>query len=128
MCVKSFVSCQPLIGSFSCKQKISARLVCTPVHLKVLPIDVTSCSSVVVCFVCDVEIVDCALFNLQTVFVSCNVTIKMFFDNGCGDIMIKKVLVSLGRAKLIRPGPIDLAGVGDHKSTCLMAFTVFVFR
>ena len=73
-------------------------------------------------FVCDVEIVDCALFNLQTVVVSCNVTIKMFFDNGCGDMVIKKaaveVLVSMGRAKLIRPGPIDLKGVGDQTSTC----------
>ena len=73
-------------------------------------------------FVCEVEIVDSALFNLQTVFISCNVTVKMFFDNGCGDMIVKKavveVLLSMGRARLIRPGPIDLAGVGDHKSIC----------
>ena len=29
---------------------------------------------------------------------------------------IIEVLLKLGKAKLIRPGPIDLAGVGDYKS------------
>ena len=51
----------------------------------------------------DVEIADCALFNLQTVVVSCSVTIKMFFDNGCGNMgnmaaAMVLVLVSMGWA------------------------------
>ena len=42
-------------------------------------------------FVCDVGIVDSALFNMQTVG-SCDVTIKMFFYHGCGDMVFKRLL------------------------------------
>ena len=44
----------------------------------------------------------------------------MFFDGGCGDMVISKptvdYLMSIGRAKLLKPGPVYLTGVSDHTS------------
>ena len=45
---------------------------------------------------------------------------NLFFDSGCGDIVIKKSaidkLVGVGRAKQIVTGPLEIMGVGDQTS------------
>ena len=60
-----------------------------------------------------------AIFMLQTIIVD-GVTLRLFFDTGCGDIVVKKsameALQKVGRARLEIPGPIGMSGVGDHKS------------
>ena len=67
------------------------------------------------------EIVESAIFQLQTIVVG-GISLKLFFDNGCGDMVVKRAAVEklgqVGRAKQIREGPIDLSGVGDQKSIC----------
>ena len=61
-----------------------------------------------------------AIFMLQTITID-GVTLRLFFDTGCGDIVVKKsameALKRLGRANQELPGPISLSGVGDQKST-----------
>ena len=46
--------------------------------------------------------------------------INMFFDGGCLDMVISwktvKFLKSIGRATLLRKGPLPLVGVSGHKS------------
>ena len=65
------------------------------------------------------DVQDCAIFMFQTIFVS-GVRLNIFFDNGCGDLVVKKSavdkLLKLGRAKLAIPGPLQITGVGDQKS------------
>ena len=60
-----------------------------------------------------------AIFMLQTIKIG-DVTFRLFFDTGCGDIVVKKsameALKRLGRANQEIPGPIPLSGVGDLKS------------
>ena len=69
--------------------------------------------------VCEPDISDSAIFQLQTIDVE-GIKLNMFFDSGCGDLVIKKSAVeklrSIGRAKQEVPGPIVLNGVGGHKS------------
>ena len=73
------------------------------------------------------DIPDRACFQLQTIKVeglvkghSISRKINMFFDGGCGDMVISKptvdYLMSIGRAKLLKPGPVYLTGVSDHTS------------
>ena len=61
-----------------------------------------------------------AIFMLQTIIVD-GVTLRLFFDTGCGDIVVKKsamdALKRIGRAQLEIPGPIGMSGVGDQKSS-----------
>ena len=61
-----------------------------------------------------------AIFMLQTIKVG-DITLRLFFDTGCGDIVVKKsameALKRLGRARLEVPGPITMSGVGDFKSS-----------
>ena len=73
------------------------------------------------------DIPDRACFQLQTIKVegivkghSISQKINMFYDGGCGDMVISKptvdYLMSIGRAKLLKPGPVYLNGVSDHTS------------
>ena len=63
------------------------------------------------------DVFDTGIFMLQTIRIEGN-TFNLFFDSGCGDMVIKKsavnCLMKLGRAKLERPGPITLYGVGGQ--------------
>ena len=69
----------------------------------------------------DEQICDNAIFLLQTICIE-GQSLNLFFDSGCGDMVIKKSAVdslkALGRATLEAPGPIPLSGVGDQKSVC----------
>ena len=61
-----------------------------------------------------------AVYMLQTILVG-NERLRIFFDTGCYDMVVKKkavdlFLAKLGLAKNIVEGPIILSGVGDHKS------------
>ena len=62
-----------------------------------------------------------AIFMLQTINVD-NHLVNIFYDSGCADMVIKKsavdILLKLGRANLVDPGPIHLSGVGGQKSIC----------
>ena len=62
-----------------------------------------------------------SIFAFQTISVG-NFLINLFFDSGCGDLVIRKdccdKLNSLGRANLECPGPIVVHGVGNQKSIC----------
>ena len=63
------------------------------------------------------DIKDNAGFQLQTIGVDSQNALNLFFDGGCGDLVIKKtavdILLSIGRAILEVPGPLMLKGVGD---------------
>ena len=69
----------------------------------------------------DTVITDSAIFLLQAIEVE-GVSINLFFDSGCGDMVIKKSTVDklkkVGRANLELPGEITLSGIGDKKSVC----------
>ena len=62
-----------------------------------------------------------AIFMFQTIVIEGH-KFNLFFDNGCGDMVIKKsaldILLGLNRATLEKPGPIPLSGVGDLVSWC----------
>ena len=69
------------------------------------------------------DIPDRACFQLQTIQVKGrgrSLNINMFYDGGCGDMVIRwkvvKFLKSIGRATLIRKGPLPLVGVSGHES------------
>ena len=59
------------------------------------------------------------IFVLQTLTVD-EVTLHLFLDTGCGDIVVKKsameTLKKVSRARKELAGPISMSGVGDHKS------------
>ena len=63
------------------------------------------------------DVRDNAGFQLQTIKIG-DVTLNLFYDSGCGDIVIKKSAIdklsNLGLASLEIPGPLKLKGVGDH--------------
>ena len=67
------------------------------------------------------KVTDSAIFQLQRMEVE-GIKLNIFFDSGCGEMLVKKSLVekliSIGRAKQIIPGPIEMTGVGDHKTIC----------
>ena len=67
------------------------------------------------------NVTDSAIFQLQRMVVE-GIKLNIFFDSGCGEMLVKKSLVekliSIGRAKQIIPGPIEVTGVGDHKTIC----------
>ena len=69
----------------------------------------------------EADVSDNAIFMLQTIRVEGKL-LNLFFDSGCGDMVIKKsavdFLLTIGRARLEFPGPITLSGVGDQKSVC----------
>ena len=60
-----------------------------------------------------------AIFALQTIEVL-NIRLNLFFDNGCGDLVIKqsaaKKLEAIGRAFKLIPEQIQINGVCDQKS------------
>lgn len=60
-----------------------------------------------------------AIFLFQTIRV-CNITIRLFFDTGCGDIVVRKgimdKLVQIGRARQEVSNPVTMSGVGDVRS------------
>ena len=62
-----------------------------------------------------------SIYALQTICIG-NLLINLFFDSGCGDLVIRKEccdkLKSLGRANQESPGPIVVHGVGNQKSIC----------
>ena len=62
-----------------------------------------------------------AIYMLQTIKIE-NIKFNIFFDNGCGDMVIRKsavdVLERLGKAKNVEKGPLILGGVGDIKTIC----------
>ena len=65
------------------------------------------------------DVQDSSIFLLQTIGVG-EVNLNLFFDNGCGDLVIKKSAVEklkcVGRAYQMVPGPLKITGVGDHQS------------
>ena len=67
------------------------------------------------------DVTESAIFQLQRMEVE-GIKLNLFFDNGCGDMLVKKSLIekliSIGRAKQILPGPIIITGVGDQKTVC----------
>ena len=69
----------------------------------------------------EVDVCDNAIFMVQTIEVEGHL-LNLFFDNGCGDMVIKMsaadLLAKMGRARQEFPGPITLSGVGDQKSVC----------
>ena len=60
-----------------------------------------------------------AIFMLQTIEID-GVTLRLFFDTGCGDIVVKKsameALKKLGRANQEFSGQVSMSGVGDQRS------------
>ena len=65
------------------------------------------------------DITECAIFQLQTIDVDGS-RINLFFDSGCGDMVVKKSavdrLVGADQAKQVISGPLVITGVGDQKS------------
>ena len=73
------------------------------------------------------DIEDRACFQLQTISIKGQLKgrtktrqVNMFYDGGCGDMVISKAtvdfLLSIGRATLLKPGPLCLKGVNDQTS------------
>ena len=69
----------------------------------------------------DPDITVSAIFQLQTIEIQ-GVQLNLFFDSGCGDMIVKKSavekLAAFGRAKQIVSQPIVLSGVGDQRFVC----------
>ena len=67
------------------------------------------------------DVSDSAIFMLQTIDVN-NLHVNLFFDSGCGDIVVKKSavdeLLKQGRAEQKVKGPLILKGVGDKTTIC----------
>ena len=67
------------------------------------------------------EIKGSAIFQLQTINVD-EIELNLFFDSGCGDIIVKKSaldkLIGVGRGKQVIHGPIVITGVGEQKTVC----------
>ena len=61
------------------------------------------------------------IFMLQRIAID-GVDFNLFFDNGCGDMIVSKAaveeLVKRNRAAHIKPGPLTLVGVNDITSVC----------
>ena len=72
-------------------------------------------------FLIDPDITESAIFQLQTIKIL-GVKLNLFFDSGCGDMIVKKSavekLAAFGRAKQIVSQPIVLSGVGDQTFVC----------
>ena len=62
-----------------------------------------------------------SIFSFQTVKLLSHL-FNIFYDSGCGDLVSSKraidILESMGRAKLLRPGPLILEGVNNQVSIC----------
>ena len=58
---------------------------------------------------------DHAIYMLQTIQGQ-GKTFKLFFDSGCGDLVCKIRLESMGRINKILDGPLTISGVGDNKT------------
>ena len=65
---------------------------------------------------------DSGIFAFQTIDVAPGLEGNGFYDSGCGKGIVRKEfkdkLESIGRATLIRPGPIILEGVNQQSSSC----------
>ena len=70
-------------------------------------------------FECEPPIHDSAIFLFQTIQFG-GITMNLFFDNGCGDMVIRKAavekLVGLKMASQVVPGPLLITGVGGKRS------------
>ena len=70
-------------------------------------------------FFCEQPVTDSAIFLFQTIQFG-GITINLFFDNGCGDMVIRKAalekLLGLKMASHVIPGPLLITGVGGQKS------------
>ena len=68
------------------------------------------------------DVRESAIFLLQSIMIQ-GIRINLFFDNGCGDLVVRQSAVEklsrIGRAKLEFGGPIPINGVGDHKTEAL---------
>ena len=66
------------------------------------------------------DIKDKGIYILQTIEIDGEV-FELFYDNGCGDLTMTiaaiELLIRLGRARLLYPGPVDLVGVCEQTST-----------
>ena len=69
----------------------------------------------------DIEppVVHGSIFAQQTIWVN-GFTLNIFYDNGCGDMVIKDSAIvklrSVGRALNVRPGPQFISGVGGQET------------
>ena len=67
------------------------------------------------------DIKESAIFQLQKIDVE-GLTLNVFFDSGCGDMIIKKSaveqLANVGRAKQVLAGPFEITGVGNRTTVC----------
>ena len=68
------------------------------------------------------DVRDSGKFLLQTIQVQ-NIRLNIFFDNGCGDLVVRKkavdLLLGLGRAKCEISEAMEVTGVGDQKAEAL---------
>ena len=66
------------------------------------------------------DIKDKGIYILQEIEIDGRI-FELFYDNGCGDLTMTmsaiELLISIGRARLLYPGPVDLVGVCEQTST-----------
>ena len=76
------------------------------------------------------DVRDSGKFLLQTIQIQ-NIRLNIFFDNGCGDLVVRKkavdLLVNLGRAKCEIDETMEIVGVGDQKTEAL-GFIAYAYR
>ena len=75
------------------------------------------------------DVKDSGKFLLQTIQIQ-NIRLNIFFDNGCGDLVVRKravdLLFKLGRAKCESSETLEVVGVGDRKAQAL-GFIAFAY-
>ena len=73
------------------------------------------------------DVNDTGKFLLQTIQIQ-HIRLNIFFDNGCGDLVIKEraaqLLLSLGRAYCEVDGALEITGVGDQKTEALGVYSI----
>ena len=73
------------------------------------------------------DVNDTGKFLLQTIQIQ-HVRLNIFFDNGCGDLVVKKraveLLTSLGRAFCEIDQALEIVGVGDQKAEALGVYSI----
>ena len=73
------------------------------------------------------DVTDTGKFLLQTIQIQ-NVRLNIFFDNGCGDLVVKKraldLLLGLGRAFCEISDTLTIVGVGDQKAEALGVYSI----
>ena len=73
------------------------------------------------------DVNDTGKFLLQTIVISGH-RFNIFFDNGCGDLVVKKravdILLTLGRAFCEISETLEITGVGDQKAEALGVYSI----